>query len=204
MSGFRSESYEGIRQYDIWIDGQKLTADFLPDMYTQVGQRLLLGFGEGRVLILDHESTYQDWIDRTDPQENYAQLNGKRIEFRLQDDVNGRWVLISTCDKLQWAVRFDSGMQGPLEPFPISEGRNRIQCPLMFGRTYVFQVTPKDDSSPPTTMTLCVTDPLTGMEVGDSRSPSPVLEAPDEPPSEAVLDWMRRILEKRKRVSPGE
>jgi hypothetical protein len=91
-------------------------------------------------------------------------------------------------------------MQGPLEPFPITEGRKRIQCPLMFGRTYVFQVTPDDDSSPPTTMKLCVTDPLTGMEVGDNRSPSPVLEAPDEPPSEAVLDRMRRTLEKRKHV----
>jgi hypothetical protein len=83
MSGFRPESYEGIRQYDIWIDGLKLTADFLPDRYTQVGQCLLLGFDDGRVSILDHESTYQDWISRTDPQENYAQLNGRKIEFRL-------------------------------------------------------------------------------------------------------------------------
>jgi hypothetical protein len=194
MSGFRPDSYEGIRQYDIWIDGQKLTADFLPDRYTQVGQRLLLGFGDGQVSIRQGIEQYS--VSATDPQENYAQLNGKRIEFRLQDDANGKWVLISTRYKLHWAVRFDDGMQGPLELFPRSQGTKRIQCPLMFGRTYVFQVTPDDDSSPPPTMTLCVTDPLAGMEVGDSRSPSPVLEAPDEPPSEAVLDQMRRTLEK--------
>ena len=198
MSGFRGESYEGIRQYDIWIDGQKLSADFLPDRYTQVGQRLLLGFGDGQVSI--RQGTEQYSVSATASQENYAQLDNKRIEFRLQDDANGRWVLISTRYKLQWAERFADGMQGPLEPFPRSQGTKCIQCPLMFGRTYVFQVTPEDDSSPPPTMTLCVTDPLAEMEVGDSRSPSPVLDAPDEPLSEAVLDKMRRILEQNNRV----
>jgi hypothetical protein len=185
-----------IRLYDIWIDGQKLDAEFLADRYTRDDTPLLLCFGNGQVSILQGPEEFA--VKTTGwPQENYAQLDGKRIEFRLQDDANGKWVLISTHYKLHWAVRFDDGNQGPLEPFPITKGTKRIQCPLMFGRTYVFQVTPDDDSSPPPTMTLCVTDPLAGMEVGDSRSPSPVLEAPDEPPSEAVLDQMRRTLEKQ-------
>ena len=133
------------------------------------------------------------WISRTDPQEQYAQLGGARIEFRLTDDTDGRRVLISTQYKLQWAERFADGTQGPLVPFPIN--KNNTKSPLAFGRTYVFRATPSDDSHTPPTMTLRVTDSLAGLEVGDSRSPSPVLEAPDEPPSEAVLDKMRRILE---------
>ena len=186
-------SRPGIRQYDIWIDGQKLAADFLPDRYTQVGYRLLLGFGDGQVSIRDRTSRYEDWLSKTDPQDNYAQLNGARIKFRVKDDTNGRRVLISTSNQLQWVERHPDGTQGPFVPFPINQ--NNTKPPLAFGRTYVFQVTPSDDSPTPPTMTLCVTDPLAEMEVGDSRSPSPVLEAPDEPPSEAVLDMMRRILE---------
>ena len=47
---------------------------------------------------------------------------------------------------------------------------------LAFGRSYVLQV---DSPGSPTTMTLRVTDPLAGLEVGDGRAPSPVLHAPD-------------------------
>ena len=53
----------GIRQYDIWIDEQKLAADFLPDRYTQAGYRLLLGF-DGCVSVLDRKSTTQHWISK--------------------------------------------------------------------------------------------------------------------------------------------
>ena len=47
---------------------------------------------------------------------------------------------------------------------------------LAFGRSYVLQV---DSDGSPRTMTLRVTDPLAGLEVGDWRAPSPVLHAPD-------------------------
>jgi hypothetical protein len=189
MSGFGRESYEGIRQYDIWIDGQKLSADFLPDRYTQVGKRLLLGFGDGQVSIRQGVEEYS--LIATDHQENYAQLDRARIEFRLQDDANGRRVLISTRYKLQWAERFADDTQGPFEPFPESK------CALVFGRTYVLRVKPEDDSSSPLTMTLRVTDCLAELEVGDSRSPSPVSDPPD---SAKVLERMRRTLEKNNRV----
>ena len=87
-----------IRLYDIWIDGQKLDADFLPDSYTRVERPLLLGFGDEQVSI--RKGIQQLDVSATAPQENYAQLGGKRIEFRLQDDANGRRVLISTHYKL--------------------------------------------------------------------------------------------------------
>lgn len=182
-----------IRQYDIWIDGQKLGVDFLADSYTRVGRRLVLGFGDGQVSI--RKGIEQFDVSATYPQENYAQLGGKRIEFQLLDDAMGRRVLISSTSALQWVERDAVGRQGPFVPLRTKEGPT--QAELAFGRTYVFQVTPDDNASPPPSMTLCVTDPLAGMEVGDSRSPSPVLEAPDEPLSEAVLDQMRRTLERR-------
>ena len=183
----------GIRQYDIWIDGQKLAADFLPDWYTQAGYRLLLGFGDGQVSIRKGIEEFE--VSATYPQENYAQLGGKRIEFQLLDDAMGRRVLISSTSVLQWVERDAVGRQGPFVPLRTNEGPT--QAELAFGRTYVLQATPERDSRRVSTMTLRVTESLNGLEVGDSRSPSPVLEAPDEPLSEAVLDKMRRTLENK-------
>ena len=186
MSGFRPESGEGIRQYDIWIDGQKLSAtNFLSDKYTRVGRRLVLGFDED-VSIRAGDDLF--CLIATENQENYAQLEGGKIQFRLLDDANGRRVLISTWDKyeLQWAEHFTDGKEDTFVPFTKSE------CALVFGKTYVFRVTPEDGSSPPPTMTLRVTDCLAELEVGDSRSPSPVS---DPPGSAKVLERMRRTLE---------
>ena len=189
----------GIRQYDIWIDGQKLTADFLSDLYTQAGYLLLLGFGDGQVSI--RKGIEQFDVSATNPQENYAQLGGVRIEFQLLDDANGRRVLISSTSALQWAERDAEGRQGPFVPLRTKEGPT--QAELAFGRTYVLrtyglEAAPEIDPRRVSTMTLRVTDSLNGLEVGDSRSPSPVLEAPDEPLSEAVLDKMR--LDKMRRT----
>jgi hypothetical protein len=173
-------SGSGIRQYDIWIDGRKLSAGFLLDSETRADHRVLLGF-DGRVAML-HRSNYR-WLKRTVGRRHYAKLGGTAIEFQLKDDASGRRVLItSTSAYLQWAER--DGACGDFVSFPNHpEG---IQQQLVFGRTYVFQDVAINFSSDsdcfpggvPTapTMTLRVTDRLAGLEVDDGRPASPVLD----------------------------
>jgi hypothetical protein len=162
----------GIRQYDIWIDGRKLSARFLLDSETRAGHRLFLKF-HGRVSLFDH--THADFraLRRTQPRIDYADLARCCIEFQLKDDENGRRVCIKASETyLHWSERRDDGTEGPFVHFP--NYPEVIQQQLVFGRTYVFW----DESnvhSRDATMTLCVTDPLAGLEVGDGRPSSPVL-----------------------------
>ena len=155
-----------IRQYDIWIDGHKLSPRLLEDEETRAGHRVLLAF-DGRVTKLDPVTFSVEKI--TQPRRNYAKLGGTGIEFHLQDDERGRRVCIaSTCGYLQWTEGGDGGTEGPFVTFPnYPEG---IQEPLVFGRTYVFadvSIPWSDDEDCFTNgvgtrpeMTVCVTDLL--------------------------------------------
>ena len=67
----------GIRQYDIWIDGRKLSPRFLEDEETMAGHRVLLAF-DGRVTKLD-TSTFEP-LKRTQKRKKYAKLGGYSIE----------------------------------------------------------------------------------------------------------------------------
>ena len=193
----------GIRQYDIWIDGRKLSARFLLDSETRAGHRVLLSFDK-RVTLLDRSHPYFRALRETRPRKNYAKLGGCGIEFQLQDDESGRRVCIaSTSGYLQWTERRDDGTEGPFVSFPNHpEG---IQQQLVFGRTYVFfdmamSWSSDSDCFPggvPTqpTMTLRVTDPLHDLEVGDGRPPSPVLDPPEPGPTlESKMSDLHSLL----------
>ena len=84
-----------IRQYDIWIDGQKLGADFLADKYTRVGMRLVLGFGDGQVSI--RKGIEQFDVSATYPQETLSthslinQLLIKRVGSSISIDSQEGW-----------------------------------------------------------------------------------------------------------------
>ena len=193
----------GIRQYDIWIDGRKLSTRFLLDSETRAGHRVLLSFDK-RVTLLDRLHPYFRALRETQPRRDYAKLGGCCIEFQLQDDESGRRVCIaSTSGYLQWTERRDDGTEGPFVSFPNHpEG---IQQQLVFGRTYVFfdmamSWSSDSDCFPggvPTqpTMTLRVTDPLAGLEVGDGRPPSPVLDPPEPGPTlESKMSDLHSLL----------
>ena len=200
----RWESPNTIRQYDIWIDGQKLDAVFLPDQFTQVGYRLLLRF-DGDVQRLNTESSDEFCLRRMELQANSAQLQKARIWFQLQDTAKGLQVCIwsylkwagcqhddtPTDYRLMWAECQSDGTHGTLVPFPT----NDTKAQLVFGRTYVLQAQPTDGSLSTSTMTLRVTDPLECLEVGDDRSPSPVLDAPDWDERRTRLARVQQLLD---------
>ena len=183
----------GLRQYDIWIDGQKLSVDFLKDSQTRAGHRVLLAF-DGRVSLLDRSPPHEPLRSTPRPSRSYAKLGGTAIEFQLLDDEDGRRVCIaSTSAYLQWTHHRDDGTLGTFVNFP--DHPRGVQQPLVFGRTYVFAAptiwwssdedcftngVPKEPE-----MTLCVTDPLHDLEVGDGRPPSPVLDPPEPSPARA-------------------
>ncbi len=174
-----------IRQYDIWIDGRKLSPNFLLDEETQPGLRVLLAF-DGRVSLLD-PNTFTP-LKRTQPRRNYAKLDGDAIEFQLQHDgSHKRACIASVSSYLIWTHHRVDGTLPPFVNFPNHpEG---IQEQLVFGRTYVFADTSIVWSSDSDCfingvprrpqMTLRVTDPLAGLEVGDGRPPTPVLHPPE-------------------------
>ncbi len=128
MSGARH-----VRQYDIWIDGRKLSPNFLLDSETRAGHRVLLAF-DGRVTLLDPR-TFRP-LKRTHTHTNYAKLDGDAIEFQLQDDGSHKRVCIaSTSNYLLWTECRDDGTPGPFLHFPNHpEG---IQQQLVFGKTYM-------------------------------------------------------------------
>ena len=86
-------SAAGIRQYDIWIDGRKLSPNFLLDEDTQPEFRVLLAF-DGRVSLLDPHT--RTTLITTQSRKNYAKLGGTAIEFQLRDDESGRRVCIAS------------------------------------------------------------------------------------------------------------
>jgi hypothetical protein len=184
----------GIRQYDIWIDGRKLSARLLEDGETRAGHRVLLKF-DGCVEKLDAKTF--ETLKRTQKRKNYAKLGGYSIEFELQEDEGGKRVCISSRNSyLLWREWGEDGSEGPFVSFPNYPAG--IQEELVFGRTYVFSyvkmdssddsVEEDDDEKEKLTngveresgMTLRVTDPLAGLEVGDWRAVDAVLDAPDD------------------------
>ena len=183
----------GLRQYDIWIDGQKLSPNFLSDAETQAGHRVLLAF-DGRVCMLEASPPHAEMRSTPRPRRSYAKLGGTAIEFQLLDDGDGRRVCIASGNGyLMWTHRREDGTLGTFVDFP--DHPQGVQQPLVFGRTYVFadpticwssdsdcfiNGVPKDPE-----MTLRVTDPLHDLEVGDGRPPSPVLDPPEPSPARA-------------------
>ena len=85
----------GLRQYDIWIDGQKLSPNFLEDAETRAGHRVLLAF-DGRVWMLEASPPHEPLRSTPQPRRSYAKLGGTAIEFQLLDDDDGRRVCIAS------------------------------------------------------------------------------------------------------------
>jgi DNA polymerase III epsilon subunit-like protein len=102
------------RQYDIYIDGQKLPADYVTDKNTQVGETIHLEFGgpdhhENRLDLVDFNQNGDTHIIRShhcrEGDERAGNLGGAYITFRLKDDAFGRRVEICTgTEYLVWRV----------------------------------------------------------------------------------------------------
>ena len=124
-----------IRQYDIWIDGRKLSPNFLLDEETQPGHRVLLTFDK-RVTLMNRLHPYFRALRETPSRRDYAKLGGTSIEFQLQDDGSHKRVCIaSTSNYLLWTECRDDGTPGPFLHFPNHpEG---IQQQKVFGKTYM-------------------------------------------------------------------
>ena len=170
MTVYRGEA----RQFDIWLDGEKLGKAALPDIGTQRGEHVILGF-LGEV-----------W----DPEDSHVNFDEPHIQLGL-DKVRGvgyegarRYSYLEPQTKLVYVLVTKSGYMwrgdGDLQWMEL---RENIPVTLVFGKTYVFRE--PGDWEQRRTMTVRVTDALLGTVVGgedlevEGERPRSRVEAPE-------------------------
>jgi hypothetical protein len=170
MTMYRGEA----RQFDIWLDGEKLGKAALPDIGTQRGEHVILGFLGGV------------W----DPEDSDVNFDKPHIQLGL-DKVRGvdyegarRHAYHEPQTKVVYVLVTKSGYMwredGVLQ---WTELRENIPVRLVFGKTYVFRE--PGDWEQRLTMTVRVTDALLGTVVGgedlevEGERPRSRVEAPE-------------------------
>jgi hypothetical protein len=147
MTMYRGEA----RQFDIWLDGEKLGKAALPDSGTQRGEYVILGFDGG----VRHPEDSDVNFDKPHIQLGMDKVRGVDYEGA------GKYVYSEPETKVVYVLVTKSGYMWR-EDEHIQWTEMQVQNPvrLLFGKTYVFRE--PGDWEQRRTMTVCVTDALLG------------------------------------------
>lgn len=169
----------GARQFDIWLDGEKLGKAALPDSGTQRGEYVILGFDGGvwdpedRGVNFDHPHIQLGLDKVRGVGYEGARYEGARRYAYLEPQTKVVYVLVT---KSGYMWREDGDLQW-------TDLQEKTPVRLVFGKTYVFRE--PGDWEERRTMTVCVTDALLGTVVGgedlevEGERPRSRVEAPE-------------------------